>query len=114
MNTKFQRPGVTLGLYIVMISCYMVCHIDNGILAVSNEAIKKDLNITESDMGLLQAGLYVGNVIGSIISPVIFAKIQPKKTMVVSAILNGIFVGAFALTKNFWILFVTRAFVGLF
>ena len=53
----------------------MMCHIDNGVLAVSNEAIKKDLNITESDMGLLQSGLYVGNVIGSIISPVLFAKI---------------------------------------
>ena len=53
----------------------MVCHIDNGVLAVSNEAIKKDLNISESGMGLLQSGLYVGNVIGSIISPVLFAKI---------------------------------------
>lgn len=34
--------------------------------------------------------------------------------MVISAILNGLFVGAFAFTKNFWILFVTRAFVGFF
>jgi hypothetical protein len=34
--------------------------------------------------------------------------------MVVSAILNGLFVGVFAFTKNFWILFVTRAFVGFF
>lgn len=50
---KFYKPGVTLGLYLVLISCYMICHLDNGILAVSNENIKKDLNITESDMGLL-------------------------------------------------------------
>jgi predicted MFS family arabinose efflux permease len=33
---------------------------------------------------------------------------------VVSAIFNGLFVGAFAFTKNFWILFVTRSFVGFF
>ena len=34
--------------------------------------------------------------------------------MVASAILNGVFVGVFAFTKSFWILFVTRAFVGFF
>jgi predicted MFS family arabinose efflux permease len=34
--------------------------------------------------------------------------------MVASAILNGLFVSAFAYIKNFWVLLVTRVFVGLF
>ena len=53
MGFKEQKPGVTFGLYLIIILCYMICHIDNGILAVSNETIKKDLGIEESDMGLL-------------------------------------------------------------
>jgi predicted MFS family arabinose efflux permease len=92
----------------------VICHLDNGILAVSNETIKKDLGIEESDMGLLQSGLYVGNVIGSILSPVLFAKMQAKNIIVGSSILNALFVGVFAFTKNFWILFATRSFVGFF
>ena len=92
----------------------MICHIDNGILGIAKEPIKKDLNITESNIGLLQSGLYIGNVLGSVISPKLFAKIEAKKTMVASAILNGLFVSAFAYIKNFWVLLVTRVLVGLF
>jgi len=103
-----------LGLYLTIITSFMICHLDNGILAVSNENIKKDLNITEADMGLLSSGLYAGNVVGSILSPLIFAKIQPKKTIVVSAILNGITVGVFAITKSFWLIFASRVLVGFF
>lgn len=44
----------------------------------------------------------------------IFAKIQPKKTIVVSAILNGITVGVFSITKNFWLIFGSRVLVGFF
>ena len=103
-----------MGLYLTIITSFMICHLDNGILAVSNENIKKDLNITEADMGLLSSGLYAGNVVGSILSPLIFAKIQPKKTIVVSAILNGITVGVFAITKSFWLIFASRVLVGFF
>jgi hypothetical protein len=53
----------------------MICHIDNGILAIAKEPIMKDLNITETNMGLLTSGVYIGNVLGSMISPKLFAKI---------------------------------------
>ena len=114
MSTHIYKPSVTLGLYLIVISCYLICHIDNGILGIAKEPIKKDLNITESNIGLLQSGVYIGNVLGSLISPKLFAKIEPKKTMVASAILNGLFVSAFAFIKDFWVLLVTRILVGLF
>ena len=75
MSTHIYKPSVTLGLYLIVVSCYMICHIDNGILGIAKEPIKKDLNITESNIGLLQSGVYIGNVLGSMISPKLFAKI---------------------------------------
>ena len=35
------REVVTFRLYLVMVSCYLFCHIDLGIFAVANESIIK-------------------------------------------------------------------------
>ena len=33
------KPNVTRNLYLVIMFCYLFCHIDNGIIAKSNESI---------------------------------------------------------------------------
>lgn len=65
-------------------------------------------------MGLLTAALYVGNVVGSLITPKILTLVKPKTAIVVAAVLNALAVGVFSITKNFWIIFVSRMLVGLF
>ncbi len=59
-------------LFVNMILCYYFSHIDLGIMGVSNENIQKYLNISESDVGLLATSLYIGNVAGSLICPLLF------------------------------------------
>ena len=46
--TKERKVGVTTFLYVMIVFCYIFCHIDNGILAVCNESLGKDLGISES------------------------------------------------------------------
>lgn len=115
MNSKIiVNPRVTTYLYLLILLCYAFCHIDNGIIAVSNETIKKSLNITESEVGLIATGLYIGNVAGSIVTPLIFAKLNTKLIIVVSAIFNALAVSVFALVTNYWVIFSSRILVGFF
>jgi hypothetical protein len=52
--------------------CFLFSHVDVGILSQSNDKAIEDLEINESKMGLLETGLYVGIVAGTIICPVLF------------------------------------------
>lgn len=108
------KPKVTFSLYLVIIFCYLVCHIDLGILAVSNESIIKSLNINESGMGLLATGLYIGNVAGSLLCPFLFARIKAKTILVTAALLNAVTVAVFTFVDNYWIIFGSRIAVGFF
>lgn len=94
--------------------CYVFCHIDNGIFAVSNEAVIKDLSIDESEMGLLTGALYIGNISGSLVLPLILTKFRPKTVVIFAAIMNALTAGVFPLTKIYWIIFVSRVLVGIF
>jgi MFS family permease len=114
MGAADINPRVTLYLYLVIIFCYLFCHIDLGILAVSNDAIIKKLEITEGDMGLLATALYIGNVAGSLLCPVLFAKLKAKHVLVVSAVMNAGAVCVFTFVNNYWIIFASRLVTGLF
>jgi MFS-type transporter involved in bile tolerance (Atg22 family) len=59
-------------LYAGIFMCFLFSHIDVGILSQSNDKAVEDLEINESKMGLLETGLYVGIVAGTIICPVLF------------------------------------------
>lgn len=108
------NPKVTFGLYLVTLMCYLFCHIDLGILAVSNASIIKSLDIDESAMGLLATGLYIGNVTGSLLCPFLFAHLKAKHILVTAAIFNALFVGVFTFTQDYWIVFGSRIAVGFF
>ena len=109
-----RKRGVITFLYIVIVFCYVFCHIDNGILAVTNESLGKDLSISESYVGLLSAAIYIGNVVGSLITPKVLTLVKPKTAIVFAAVMNALAVGVFSITKNYWIIFGSRLLVGLF
>lgn len=108
-------PRVTKYLYLVTLFTYLFCHIDIGVLAASNEAAKKYLgDISDSDIGLVATALYIGNVIGSLLCPSLFANMKAKHILIISAVMNGLCCGIFVLISNFWIVFVSRVLVGFF
>ena len=111
---KERKGGITTFLYVMIVFCYIFCHIDNGILAVSNESLGKDLGVSDSDVGLISAGVFLGNVAGSLLTPKLLTLMKPKTAIVAAAILNALAVGVFSVTKSFWIIFASRVLVGLF
>ena len=72
------------------------------------------MGVNESDVGLLATGLYIGNVIGSLICPWLFSKFQSKYIIIGATILNGLSVCIFALTTQYWVIFGSRCLAGLF
>lgn len=107
-------PKVTKYLYLVIMLCYLLCHIDSGIMAVSNQSIQDDLNIAEAEVGLIATGLYIGNVVGSLISPFLFAKFHAKYILVLASIGNAVSVSLFAYIHNYWVFFTSRILAGFF
>jgi hypothetical protein len=67
-------------------------------------------------MGLLETGLYVGIVAGTIICPILFSVMSPKILIAVSSLLNGLFAVVIVIgnENNYWIIFASRVLVGLF
>jgi MFS family permease len=112
---KHLNPKIITYLYLVVLLTYLCCQIDTGIFAVANDAMIKYLgDISESDMGLLATALYIGNVVGAVFCPLLFSKVNAKYILIVSAIMNGLFVSVFAFTSDFWIVFGSRVIVGVF
>ena len=115
MSEIAAKPRVTFYLYLVTLFTYLFCHIDLGVLASSNEAAKKYLgDISESDIGLVASALYIGNIIGSLVCPSLFANMKAKHILVISAVMNGLCCGIFVLVSNYWIVFASRVLVGFF
>ncbi len=103
-------------LYAGIFLCFLFSHVDVGILSQSNDQAIKDLVINESKMGLLETGLYVGIVAGTIICPILFSVMSPKILIAISSLLNGLFAVVIVIgnADNYWIVFASRVIVGLF
>lgn len=103
-------------LYAGIFLCFLFSHVDVGILSQSNDQAIKDLVINESKMGLLETGLYVGIVAGTIICPILFSVMSPKILIAISSLLNGLFAVVIVIgnANNYWIVFASRVIVGLF
>jgi uncharacterized membrane protein (DUF106 family) len=67
-------------------------------------------------MGLLESGLYIGIVAGTIICPFLFSVVSPKILISVASLLNGLFSVVISIgnSENYWIVLVSRVIVGLF
>ena len=113
-SKETTRPAVTRLLFGAILLCYLLMHIDDGILSVASEYILHDLQITESQLGLVEAAMYVGILAGSLVAPFMFAKVSPKAIIIVSVICNAASVGSWALTGNYLILAGTRILNGVF
>lgn len=63
---------------------------------------------------MLASALYLGNMLGCLILPVLFTKCGAKWVNSLAVIGNAVTVAIIAFTNNYWIVMVSRALVGLF
>lgn len=58
--------------------------------------------------------MYIGIIIGSLVCPFLFAKLNPKLLMMVAVVFNALAVASWAVTDNFWVLASFRIVNGIF
>lgn len=88
--------------------------IDDGVLSVASEKIIHDLNVSESQLGLVEAAMYIGILIGSIVCPFMFAHGNPKVIIIVAVLCTSAAVATWSVTGTFWILVASRVLDGIF
>ena len=123
--TKRTQPVVALPpeklrwikiLYAGIFMCFLFSHVDVGVLSQSNDKVIDTMVITEGKMGLLETGLYIGIVAGTIICPILFSVMSPKTLISLASLLNGLFAVVIVIgsENTYWIVFGSRVLVGLF
>jgi hypothetical protein len=60
--------------------------------------------MTESQLGLIEASMYVGIIFGSLVCPFLFAKFSPKLLIMGALLFNSLAVSSWAVTDNYWTL----------
>jgi MFS family permease len=113
-GSKKLSMSVTRALYGTILLGYMMLHIDDGVLSVSSEGIIHDLDMSESKLGLVEAAMYIGILVGSIACPFLFAYVSAKWLLITAVFFNAIAVGSWVLTTNFVILALCRTLNGVF
>ena len=64
-------------------------------------------------MGLISSSIYIGNVLGCLIFPLLLSKSTAKPVVVWASLLNALSVGVFSLTDLYWALIASRVLAGL-
>jgi MFS family permease len=74
--------------------------------------IRKYWEFTEAEFGLMGSLVYVGLIIGSVLSGIIFMKVSSKKILIFSLILFLIMILILVITKNKILLIISRVVAG--
>lgn len=100
-------------------------NVDHGILPACTKEVKSDLNLDDANLGLLGSLVYAGLVLGKIILKIkffvgslfampIFNFCNTKFVLIVCLLLNSIALIMFTVTNEYYVLVLSRIFVGFF
>lgn len=101
-------------MYSVACFANLVINLDHGILPACTQELKQDVNIDEFGLGLLGSVVYIGLMLGSITSGPLLQSYSSKKIIAFSTLGNIISLFIFPVTKNFFLLCLSRGLVGFF
>jgi len=101
-------------LFSLMVLTYLFMQVDHGSLPAASKVLSKELDLSQAKFGLLGSLVYLGNALGSLASPYLFSKLNPKWIVVGSIFLNGVSLLLFALVPIFSVMCLSRVIVGIF
>lgn len=101
-------------IFIIFILTNILVNLDHGIIPSATGALKRDLKLNDSELGLFGSLVFVGNIIGSMISVSLINNFNRKHLIIICLILCGICLYGFTLLKNTMLLYFNRILVGMF
>lgn len=92
----------------------LILNIDHGLLPASTVDLKKEIDLSNLQLGVLGSLVFGGLTFGSALAPYIFQKISHKSIIVVSTFMLAVFSILFTLTNSFVVMCLARALQGFF
>ena len=92
----------------------LLMNFDHGIIPAATEQLRNYLDLTDSELGLFGSFVFIGVIIGSLISLTIINTFNRKYILMVCLILCGFSLFLFTVTKKYALLCIDRVIVGTF
>ena len=109
MNRKIR--WLIFSLFIVL---NLLMNFDHGTVPAATEQLRNYLDLDDSELGLFGSLVFLGVIIGSLISLTIINTFNRKYILMVCLILCGLSLFLFTKTKNYILLCIDRVIIGIF
>ena len=101
-------------IFFLFIIINLLMNYDHGTVPAATEQLRKYLDLTDSELGFFGSLVFIGVIIGSLISLSIINIFNRKYILMVCLILCGFSLFAFTITKKYVLLCIDRVIVGIF
>jgi MFS family permease len=105
---------IRIKLFLILLLIFTISSADGGIIPYSTNTIKKELNISDTKIGIYSSLDFFGRVFGSIIISLFITHNNRKKLLLFALINKGIFLCISLFTINCFINFLARFLTGVF
>ena len=113
-NQPVFNETVVNMLFLLVLFMNVLINVDHGVMPAGSIVIKEDLDINNTEYGLLGSVVFLGLTVGSIAATFLYHKYNTKYTLLAIMTLNGISQMIFTMTKHYLILCLSRFLTGFF
>ena len=108
----FENPSFYVFGVMFVLSASL--NLDQGLFPAASVLIKESLHFSDAEYGLLGSIVYIGLIMGSLLSGYIYSKWQAKPVLVICLLGFVSMIGVFAVTTNKKYILVSRVIAGFF
>ena len=101
-------------LFLIFIIINVLMNFDHGTIPAATEQLRNYLDLTDSELGFFGSLVFVGVIIGSLVSLTIINIFNRKYILMVCLILCGLSLFVFTITTNYILLCIDRVIIGTF
>ena len=101
-------------LFLIFIIINVLMNFDHGTIPAATEQLRNYLELTDSELGFFGSLVFVGVIIGSLVSLTIINIFNRKYILMVCLILCGLSLFVFTITTNYILLCIDRVIIGTF
>ena len=101
-------------LFFLFAMLNLLMNFDHGTVPAATEQLKDYLNLSDSELGLFGSLVFIGVIIGSLISLSIINTFNRKYILLIFLMLCGLFLILFTKTKHYILLCIDRIIIGIF
>lgn len=113
-NSIIMNRKVRWSIFFLFIILNLLMNFDHGTIPAATEQLRNYLNLNDSELGLFGSLVFLGVIIGSLITLSIINTFNRKYILMIFLILCGFSLFLFTKTKEYVLLCIDRVIIGIF